>query len=563
MKILETKTITIFDAISNIEKGKYVIPIFQRDYVWDAHQIENLWDSLLKGFPINNFLFWSLDQNNTTKDMLFCQFLKSLTFNSQKQADNIQYDPQTIDISISNIAVLDGQQRLTSLYSSLLGSFGIRQKGQRRSSCEQIDARLFIELNPEEIKSNEEDEDDANEYQIILSDKTSKIKSTWFEIKSILNPKFKNDKNKAIEQAIESVPNKWKESARSSLLKLYEIIFNEKLIAFTEIKDMNQDEAINAFIRLNTGGKKLSKSDITMSMLKIYWPDSETEFRCLLNDKLEGFSREFIIRTALMIYDDVTKSTINKITAIRLKDDWQKFCKALNETIELLMNKKIRISHFSKRWNVLIPIIYSIYHNLNTYKNFEDILMAYLYRAIFFGFFYSSTTNKLQKLKNEMNKINYQMSLNMLNEIRELKVTEERLKDLMNYKKGDKITNEILYFLSLDWINSSNHFDIDHLHPFDRFTRWPPIGVELEKWNDWTKKANSLPNLSYLIKSFNRGPKGNKSLREWVDDLNETEKLEYLKQAFIPNVDLDITNFEEFYKQRSQILIDKIKILLK
>ena len=42
MKILETKTITIFDAISNIEKGKYVIPIFQRDYVWDAHQIENL-----------------------------------------------------------------------------------------------------------------------------------------------------------------------------------------------------------------------------------------------------------------------------------------------------------------------------------------------------------------------------------------------------------------------------------------------------------------------------------------------------------------------------------------
>ena len=57
MSKLEDKSITIAEAIRNIEVGRYVMPAFQRQFVWGMDQIEKLWDSILLGYPIATFLF--------------------------------------------------------------------------------------------------------------------------------------------------------------------------------------------------------------------------------------------------------------------------------------------------------------------------------------------------------------------------------------------------------------------------------------------------------------------------------------------------------------------------
>ena len=72
MSVLNDSSITIYEAMKNIEVGKYVMPAFQRQYVWSMEQIEKLWDSILLDYPIATFLFWHVDENNVSTDTYFC-----------------------------------------------------------------------------------------------------------------------------------------------------------------------------------------------------------------------------------------------------------------------------------------------------------------------------------------------------------------------------------------------------------------------------------------------------------------------------------------------------------
>jgi len=62
---------------------------------------------------------------------------------------------------------------------------------------------------------------------------------------------------------------------------------------------MKQYDALEMFVRFNSRGKPLSKSDITMSILEAYWPSAKTEFGKILTGSYDKFGTDFIIRTAL------------------------------------------------------------------------------------------------------------------------------------------------------------------------------------------------------------------------------------------------------------------------
>lgn len=134
MSTLKDCSISVYEAVNNIASGKYVMPAFQRQYVWNMEKIEKLWDSILQGYPISTFLFWRIDENNVSNDTYFCDFMKEIRFDSSKKAKDVNYNLRTIDFSVSDTAVLDGQQRLTSLFISLLGETGLLQKYQHKSN---------------------------------------------------------------------------------------------------------------------------------------------------------------------------------------------------------------------------------------------------------------------------------------------------------------------------------------------------------------------------------------------------------------------------------------------
>jgi hypothetical protein len=205
----------------------------------------------------------------------------------------------------------------------------------------------------------------SKKYDIKFTEKAGKLSPTQFEIRTITENRFQNDgtREQAIEEAIKNVPENSKTYARAILKKLYDKIFVEKLIRYTEIWDMRQDDALEMFVRFNSGGKALRKSEITMSILEAYWPSAKAEFGKILIDSYEGFGTDFIIRTALMLYGDVVKSNISKQIADDLRNNWDDFKRALRNLEGLLRKMKIDISRFSSSWNILLPIIYAIYYN--------------------------------------------------------------------------------------------------------------------------------------------------------------------------------------------------------
>lgn len=564
MSTLTDNSITIYEAMTNIKNGKYVMPAFQRQFVWSMEQIEKLWDSILLDYPIATFLFWHVDDNNVTWDTYFCNFLTSVTFDNRKQADSVNFELTDIDVSITDTAILDGQQRLTSLYLSLFGESYIRQKYARKSKGGSTVTKLLIELNKNKLDIDDEDEYNSKKYDIRFSEKVGRLSPTQFELRNILQEKFHDEstRSKSIEEAIANVPTDSKEYARNILKKLCQKIFEEKLIRYTETQDMNQDDALEMFVRFNSGGKALKKSEITMSILEAYWPNAKTEFGKILVNSYEGFGTEFIIRSALMIYGDVVKSNINRAIAEQLKNDWPSFKKALKNLESILSSMKIEVSRFSSSWNVLLPVLYYIYYNPDRYGENTEAIRAYLMRAILFTYFQSGTTSKLQQMKSNINSYDYEITIEMLDQITDLRVTEGKIEDILNAEKGSRVAGDALYYLALDWKNKNFKYEQDHLHPYDRFDGNKPISVTMEDWRRWRGNRNRLPNLQ-LLEGRSNGSKNSMSLNDYYNDMNDEQREKFCVQAMIPEgVSLSIDHFEEFYNNRKEILAKRIKKLL-
>ena len=98
-----------------IDSGEYAVPVFQRDFVWKQNQIIDLFDSILRGYPIGSLVLW-----------------KSADIHQSK---NIMTD-EVMDTPLPNYFILDGRQRLTTLYGVI-------------SSDEQKDARFKLYFNLE------------------------------------------------------------------------------------------------------------------------------------------------------------------------------------------------------------------------------------------------------------------------------------------------------------------------------------------------------------------------------------------------------------------------------
>lgn len=563
MSTLKDSSITIYEAMTNIQNGKYVMPAFQRQFVWSMEQIEKLWDSILLDYPIATFLFWHVDDNNVSEDTYFCDFLTNVTFDNRKQADSVNYGLTSIDASVTDTAILDGQQRLTSLYLSLFGNSHIREKYARKNTVGGTVTKLFIELNKNKLDVDEE-EYNSKKFDIKFNTKVGRLSPTQFELRSILQKNFQDERTreKAIEDAIAHVPPDSKEYARDLLERLYQKIFEEKLIRYTEIHDMNQDDALEMFVRFNSGGKALKKSEITMSILEAYWPSAKTEFGKLLVGPYAGFGSDFIIRAALMLYGDVVKSNINKTIAEDLKNNWQAFKKALGSLDDLLQSLRIEVSRFSSSWNVLLPIFYYIYYNPEDYARNTDAVRAYLMRAILFTYFQSGTTSKLQQMKSNINNYNFEFTIDMLDQITDLLVTDGKIEDILNAEKSSRVAGDALYYLCLDWTNRNFKYEQDHLHPYDRFDGSKPVSVSPEDWRRWYSLRNRLPNLQ-LLEGRSNGSKGSMRLIDYYNDMNDEQRAEFRKQAMIPDgVSLEIECFGDFYDKRKELLAARIQALL-
>lgn len=113
--------ITIAQVIEGIENNMYLLPAIQREFVWDNKKIEWLFDSIMRDYPISSFLFWRVE-GETKGKYKFYSFLKD--YRQKYKTHNAEFNTSGIN---DFMAVLDGQQRMTSLYIGLKGSYAYKK----------------------------------------------------------------------------------------------------------------------------------------------------------------------------------------------------------------------------------------------------------------------------------------------------------------------------------------------------------------------------------------------------------------------------------------------------
>jgi uncharacterized protein with ParB-like and HNH nuclease domain len=113
---------TIKEAMQRIGAKKLYLPAIQRKFVWDAPKVEKLFDSIMRDYPIGTFLFWMVEEAKKN-DYSYYEFIRDF-----HQRDNwknkIAAKPHLPD---ELVGVLDGQQRLNSMFVALQGTYAYKR----------------------------------------------------------------------------------------------------------------------------------------------------------------------------------------------------------------------------------------------------------------------------------------------------------------------------------------------------------------------------------------------------------------------------------------------------
>ena len=253
--------ITIKEAIENIHQKKYLLPAIQREFVWDTYQIERLFDSLMRDYPISSFLFWQVEKEDIQRYQ-FYEFVRDY-----HERDN-RHNPKA-NVSGENgiIAILDGQQRLTSLYIGLKGSYAYKLPRKRWDNDAAFPKRkLYLNL-----LSPSEDNDFEFDFRFLTDEEAQNNNSAtyWFPVGKIFDLKEEYEVNDyLIENDVSSYEKEKYRFANKTLYKLHAVIHKNRLINFFLEKDKCLDKVLNIFIRVNSGGIQLSYSDLLLSIAK-------------------------------------------------------------------------------------------------------------------------------------------------------------------------------------------------------------------------------------------------------------------------------------------------------
>lgn len=576
--------ITIKKAIENIKKKNYVLPSIQREFVWDTEQIEKLFDSLMRDYPISTFLFWRVEKTKV-KDFQFYEFLKN--YHEKNAKHNTKAD---LDGDEDIIALLDGQQRMTSIFLSLCGTYAKKIPYYRWDSPHAFPKkRLYLNLtsNSEEI----EVEYDFN----FLSEKELEEKESgfWFECSRILE--F-TDISKVMEYLMLNGlmdTSKYTKSeasfALNTLNQFFNVIHQKGTISYYLEESEELDKVLQIFIRINSGGTKLSYSDLLLSIATAQWKDKDAreiihEFVDEINRIGEGFAfnKDFVLKSCLVLADfsDIKFKVDNftKENMSIIEQNWDKTSMAVRKAIELVAKLGYSRDNLLAT-NALIPIAYFIYKNENensilhsaNHTSNRSLIKEWLARVFLKGTFGGTPDGIYPIMRNLVNENLGKFPLEKTIEYykgkrKSINFSEDDIENILNLQYGKARTYCALTLLYPS-LNYSFKYHQDHIHPKSFFNKRKLVSLGIEgdeEQERFIDMFNKLPNLQ-LLQANQNTEKNNKHFSDWLDEVytNDTDKKTFLIQNHIKSdTSLNFLDFEEFYISRTNVLRKSLSELL-
>jgi len=570
--------ITIAKAIENIQSNQYILPAIQREFVWSDKQIENMFDSLMRGYPIGSFLFWQI-QPDKLSDFQFYRFM-----DRYHQRDHSHNEPIYLTGEQSKSAVLDGQQRLTALNIGLKGYYASKLPYYRWNSDHAFPKRtLHLNL----LTKPDEEQEMAYSFKMMAADKIKNDENNfWFPVGEILQFKEVYDvfqfcnKHDLVGSDLEH-PSK-------TLVRLWKVIVDSEVINYYLEEEQNLDKVLNIFIRVNSGGTELSYSDMLLSIATAQWKtfDAREEIYTLvddLNNRTESFNfnKNFILKSCLLLSD--IKSVVFKIDNFKkdnmqkIEEQWAEIKAALTLTVRLLeiwgYNRDTLVSN-----NAVIPLAYYILKQGNptelisspSFAEDREKMQRWLMGALLKQTLGGQSDNVLTKIRQVIFVNNNHFPENEIYEAlrgttKSMAFDEDQVDSLLDIQYGSSNTYTILALL-YPWLKFDQHFHIDHIYPRNMFKEkyLKDSSIPENSWVEYQSLRDGLSNLQLLQGKVNQS-KSDQDFETWLHNVEADEPLAldaYKTQHMIPDVDLSFHNFPQFFEERTKIIKAKLQELL-
>lgn len=222
------------NLLTYIDIGDIGLPDIQRPFVWKNTKIRDLFDSMYRGFPVGYFLFWANQGADKTRSI--------------GSGSKVHETP--------NRLIVDGQQRLTSLYAVFRGQVVLDENYQKR--------QIEIAFHPRSGKFE-------------VADNSIRRDPEWIPNISVLWAEGQSSRkliNNFIDKLAEREP--LSEVEEEQIGDNIQQLINLKVYPFTALEiaeSVDEEQVAEIFVRINSEGKKLNQADFILTLLSVFWHD--------------------------------------------------------------------------------------------------------------------------------------------------------------------------------------------------------------------------------------------------------------------------------------------------
>jgi hypothetical protein len=396
---------SLFRLIDEINRDLF-LPHIQRPFVWEDEQMLRLFDSLMRNYPIQTLLFWR------TKDEI----------KARKFMEQVAWDADLSDFYESNVSkkgvekvfVLDGQQRLQTLYAIFFGAI---------TSPDNKRAEAYFD-----ITSGDVPDERGLLHQIQFS--TEPLPLPWYRVADVIGPDDQKNAeeiadrvNTLLDNLNAAAPADQRESVEQSKTRerrvrrnasqLVSLLREEKHFWIQELDGVANEfpygRVLDIFVRVNSGGTKLDASDLMFAAMKEGWSEIEEvieETTELLNGTNLQFDKTFPLKCLLVAHGRGAEASSDKFTGSdgekllsEMNTGWSRAETAFQELRDFMKNDlKVYADKVIRSYNSFIPLFDFLYHNPKPNEASRALMRAYHYKAQLFGWYSQSTDTVINAL---------------------------------------------------------------------------------------------------------------------------------------------------------------------
>ena len=593
---------TIKKIIDDIGDDKLIIPALQRNFVWPDYKITNLFDSLVRGYPIGTFLFWDVN----SEDFDNYSFNKVLKNFKEKRDKNYRGEAAQGGRT-EYCAVLDGQQRITSLAIGITGKYTIHNKGTLWEDSNFVDKFLCVN-----ILHKPSDSDDKYDFQFMPITELEKIIPVmevdengqetikeykyWLKVSDVYDGTGYFDDNGSTFDYIAKLEAKdpvvfsleKRSFINGFLTKLRSVLTEKEVVSVYSIpKNTKLNEIVDIFVRVNSGGQKLDDADLILSIAS--GENTEESFYDKVTNAIDDIKevnkdfkcdKKFVLSVALLCIgaesislkhpDNYSRDSIKKII-----DNWDAIIEKIKASIIFVSKLDFDVGKLSS--SIFIPIAYYFYITNRSTSYYDQVasnkdriyIRQWIFRTIINGVFDEGTGKTLVRMRNLIkdamaNGHYFPLDKFMEKAIKKpLLISPDQADAILDWKWPDYRIVPLLKEISPSI--PSGEYSMDHM--------WPQTFLKTKKKlkaktpnlsdherEDFKSRADLLPNIQLLTSNEN-SQKNQQCFDTWIASFysDSTSRKALFDRNVIPERDdYSFETFIGFFDERSDLLKKKI-----